>query len=133
MDFDGNFTYLLAGYEGSAHNTKVLNKAMEKKKSLPVPDGCYYLGDAGYSNRTYLMVPYCGTRYHLKEWGEVGARPATADELFNLWHSKLQNQVERSFGLMKRRWQVLQKAWEGSIRTQVKLVYALAAIHNFIN
>jgi hypothetical protein len=60
------FTYLLAGWEGSAHDQRVLQDARYNHK-LELPFGKYYLGDAGYSSSSLVMVPYRGVRYHLKE------------------------------------------------------------------
>jgi hypothetical protein len=63
---DMMFTYLLAGWEGSAHDQRVLQDARYNHK-LELPFGKYYLGDAGYSSSSLVMVPYRGVRYHLKE------------------------------------------------------------------
>ena len=65
-NFDMQFTYILPGWEGSAHDGRVLGDAMNGK-GFTIPKGKYYLGDAGYSNSNSLLVPYKGVRYHLKE------------------------------------------------------------------
>jgi hypothetical protein len=43
--------------------------------------------------------------------------------------------VERTFGVFKQRFKILRSGGRDgfSIQTQVKLVYALAALHNFLN
>ena len=64
-DFNMVITYTLAGWEGSAHDGRVLSDAMEK--GFPVRVGKYYLGDAGYSLTKNVLTPYRGTRYHLRE------------------------------------------------------------------
>lgn len=56
-DFDIKFTYGLVGWEKSAHDRQVLNNAI-KTKRFQIPEGKYCLGDAGYSNLDYLLVPY---------------------------------------------------------------------------
>lgn len=131
-DFDGNFTYLLAGWEGSAHDGRVL-AAARSSDGFHAPEGRYYLGDAGYALAPDVLVPYRGVRYHLLEQYEAGSPPETAKELFNLRHSSLRNVIERTFGVMKRRWRILQSPREFSMKRQVMLVYALAALHNWIN
>ena len=69
VDMDMRYSYVLAGWEGSAHDVRVLYSALNLKyKAFEPPAGKYFLGDAGYFNRKYLLVPYRGTRYHLKEW-----------------------------------------------------------------
>jgi hypothetical protein len=60
------FTYVLAGWESSAHDGLVLNDALNK--GFPIREGKFYLGDAGYGLKPYLLTPYRGVRYHLKEW-----------------------------------------------------------------
>jgi len=57
INLNRTFTYLLASFEGSIYDGKVLTKAKEGG-SLPILDGCFYLRDAGYTNKTYLIVPY---------------------------------------------------------------------------
>lgn len=66
--FNHRFLYVMAGWEGSAHDGKVLQDALEK--DFIVPDGKYYLADAGYGLTPKFLVPYRGIRYHLKEWAQ---------------------------------------------------------------
>ncbi|CAI0548502.1 unnamed protein product, partial [Linum tenue] len=47
---DLEFIYCLAGWEGSAHDSRVLNDALNRPNGLVVPEGCYYLCDSGYAN-----------------------------------------------------------------------------------
>jgi hypothetical protein len=56
VNFDFEFVYVLAGWEGSAHNTRVLNNANSKK--LEIPDKKYFVADAGYGFQPGLMTPY---------------------------------------------------------------------------
>lgn len=65
-NFELLFVYVLPGWEGSAHDQRVLSDAL-CKHGFHIPIGKYYLGDAGYANSEGVMVPYRGTRYHLKE------------------------------------------------------------------
>lgn len=74
-NFDMLFEYCLYGWEGSAHDGKVLTDALDK--GLPIILGKYWLGDAGYALRSYCLTPYRGVRYHLKEWASIGERPQT--------------------------------------------------------
>ena len=64
--FDLQFSYVLAGWEGSAHDALVLKDAVSYH-GLRLPPGKYLLADAGYSNTEHTLVPFRGTRYHLKE------------------------------------------------------------------
>jgi hypothetical protein len=65
-DFDLNFVYVLPGWEGSAHDGRVLADAQAHQGFNTVP-GKYWLGDAGYGNSEFILAPYRGVRYHLKE------------------------------------------------------------------
>jgi hypothetical protein len=66
-NFDMTFSFVLAGWEGSAHDSRVLEDGVDK--GLHLPPGKFYLGDAGYGLKGYLLTPYRGVRYHLKKWG----------------------------------------------------------------
>ena len=39
VDFDRRFTYVLAGWDGSAHDARILADALEKDDVLRVPQG----------------------------------------------------------------------------------------------
>jgi hypothetical protein len=131
VDFDMNFTYVLAGWEGSAHDGRVLRDAMTR--GLKVPAGTYYLGDCGYALSSYTLTPYRRVRYHLKEWGPGALRPQNKEELFNLRHAKLRNVVERTYGVVKKRFKILKLMPSYSFEEQVKLVKCCFLLHNFIN
>ncbi|KAH6805029.1 hypothetical protein C2S51_029860 [Perilla frutescens var. frutescens] len=99
------FIYVLPGWEGSAHDGRVLRDAINRPNGLKVPQGCYYLVDAGYCNSEGFLAPYHGQRYHLNEFD--GHRPEKAEEYFNMKHSRARNVIERCFGLLKGRWKIL--------------------------
>uniref|UniRef100_A0A8I7BC83 DDE Tnp4 domain-containing protein n=1 Tax=Hordeum vulgare subsp. vulgare TaxID=112509 RepID=A0A8I7BC83_HORVV len=69
VDFDLRFTYVLAGWEGSAHDATVLANTLTREWGLQVPPGKFYLVDAVYGAKPVLLPPFCGVRYHLNEWG----------------------------------------------------------------
>jgi len=64
-EFDCTISYVLAGWEGSAHDSRVLADAFTK--GFVIPKGKFYLGDAGYGISPECLTPYRGIRYHLKE------------------------------------------------------------------
>ncbi|XP_047951638.1 protein ALP1-like isoform X2 [Salvia hispanica] len=99
------FTYLLPGWEGSAADSRILRDAVTRPLGLKVPKGCYYLCDSAYANADGFLTPYKGIRYHLKEWGVGRQAPQTPEELFNLRHTKARNVIERSFAVLKMRWE----------------------------
>lgn len=62
------FCYILPGWEGSAADGRVFEYAREH--DFAIPEGWFYLGDAGYPSCAAVLVPYRGIRYHLKEWAQ---------------------------------------------------------------
>jgi hypothetical protein len=129
-NLDMTFSYILAGWEGSAHDGKVYNDALGK--GLPLLDGKYYLGDAGYGLSHWCLTPYRAVRYHLKEWSRRDLRPQNKEELYNLRHSSLRNVIERIFGVLKKRFPILVVMPSYSFTDQIKLVKCSMLIHNFI-
>ena len=73
-NFDMLFTYVLSGWEGSATDSRVWADALAKGFSNSVPEGFYYLADAGFPHCKELLIPFPGVRYHLQEWGAAGVR-----------------------------------------------------------
>ncbi|XP_044961708.1 uncharacterized protein LOC123412823 [Hordeum vulgare subsp. vulgare] len=130
VDFDLRFTYVLAGWEGSAHDATVLADALTRERGLQVPPGKFYLVDAGYGAKPGFLPPFRGVRYHLNEWGN---NPVQNDrELFNLRHSSLRVTVERAFGSLKRCFKILDDAKPFLyFPVQVDIVIACCVLHNY--
>ena len=68
VDFDMRFTYVLVGWEGSAHDASILADNMSRPDEINILDDKFYLGDAGYACRPGVLPPFRGTRYHLNEF-----------------------------------------------------------------
>lgn len=130
-DFDMRFTYVLAGWEGSIADGFLFSKAVDES-GLVIPEGKFYLADAGFATTTGLLLPYRGVRYHLREWAQGNQKPQNRNELYNLRHSSARNVIERVFGVMKRRFKIIREGNSYDLMMNAKIVSALAAIHNFI-
>ncbi|XP_070022515.1 uncharacterized protein [Nicotiana sylvestris] len=65
--FDLKFTYVLAGWEGTASDSRIMKEALNRQDLLKLPEGKYYLIDAGLMLRSGLIMPYRGEQYHLKD------------------------------------------------------------------
>nr|KAJ0197218.1 hypothetical protein LSAT_V11C700380120 [Lactuca sativa] len=93
-DFNMCFTFVWAGWEGTAHDTRIFNEALR---------------------RPYLNFPYptggTNIRYHLPDFrrGHTAAirEPYGPKEKFNYLHSSLQNIIEHTFGVWKAKWVLL--------------------------
>jgi hypothetical protein len=77
-------------------------------------------------------VLYCSTRYHLKEQRLAKKKLKNSKELFNLHHASLWNVIERIFGVLKRKYQILLTPSKYSIDTQTRIILACAALHNWV-
>src|SRR5882724_13704124 len=64
--FNMHFCYILSWWEGSASDDGVYHDA--QVHDLSIPEGKYYLADAGYPLCDALLVPFQGVHYHLREW-----------------------------------------------------------------
>ncbi|XP_026419492.1 uncharacterized protein LOC113315431 [Papaver somniferum] len=124
--------YVYPGWEGSAADSRVPREAIYKKNGLEVPQGYYYLVDAGYPNSGGFLVPFRGQRYHLKEWGQGRLEPRTAEELFNMKHCRARNVIERVFGLLKMRWAILRSPSWYPVNIHCRFIMACCLIHNLI-
>ncbi|KAL5578403.1 hypothetical protein UlMin_020102 [Ulmus minor] len=111
VDFEMKFTYLVAGWEGSCHDARVLNVATSNPAFMfpHAPEGKYYLVDAGYKNKPGFLAPFRGQNYHLHD-----RRREDSDrrkEMFNFRHASLR---------------------KSSSEHLEYIVIACAVLHNFI-
>ena len=134
VDFDLKFTYVVAGWEGSVHDARVLSdsrltKPLDSRIHLWVSLTVYVMYDViklyfwllltpvflncreilfgrfGYPNLLGYLAPYRGTNYHLRDRRRQGGD--RRKEKFNYHHSSLRNVVERTFRIWKNRFQSL--------------------------
>ncbi|XP_047147356.1 putative nuclease HARBI1 [Vigna umbellata] len=131
-DFDMKFTYVLAGWEGTASDSRILKNALDRDDPFVIPQGKYYLGDAGFMLKSTVLTPYRGVRYHLKEFTRTGSQ--NARELFNHRHSSLRNVIERTFGVLKKRFPIIASGSEPhyGLETMTDIILACCILHNFI-
>jgi hypothetical protein len=156
-DFDMFFIFVLAGWEGSAHDMRVFDDAMTRYKDsfpkIPIgthiamsllfpnvaienlqvlpPVGKFFLVDSGYANRKGFMSPYRQTRYHIQDF-QNAVEPQGMEETFNYAHSSLRNVIERAFGVLKMKWRILLDIPCYRPETQTQIICACFALHNFI-
>ncbi|KAH1096832.1 hypothetical protein J1N35_013753, partial [Gossypium stocksii] len=96
------FSYVLAGWKCSAHDSRILSDALLCPRGLRIPE----------------------------EFNAQG--PENAKELFNLRHSSLQITIERVLGIFKKRFHVLDVEPFWNFQTQVDIVLSYCVIHNHI-
>ncbi|KAK3002987.1 hypothetical protein RJ639_018742 [Escallonia herrerae] len=93
--------------------------------------GKYYLVDNECANIPGFIAPYSDVPYDSLNSGG-GFHPQDAKELFNHRHSMLHNATLRTFEALKARFPILTSAPPYPMSTQVKLVVAACALHNYI-
>ncbi|KAN0069425.1 hypothetical protein V8E54_012440, partial [Elaphomyces granulatus] len=78
---------------------------------------------SGDANTDTALVPYRGTRYHLKEQRLAGKNPGNSKELFNLQHASL-----------RRKYRILRTPSEYSIDTEthINIILACCILHNYV-
>ncbi|XP_062176074.1 uncharacterized protein LOC133881135 [Alnus glutinosa] len=115
VNMDLCLTYVYAGWEGSAHDSRY-----------------FYLADSGYGCSMRFMPPYRNERYHLASFQGRRGGPRGKLETFNCRHSSLRSIVERAFGIMKRRFRILDRMNPYATDFQRLIIVACYCIHNFI-
>ncbi|KAF5466007.1 hypothetical protein F2P56_015966 [Juglans regia] len=107
-DFDMKFTYVYTGWEGTAHDAHVFLDALSRSRNqFPwPPEGYYYLVDSAFPCIEKFMPPYPRERYHRSD-SYRGRQFRGYKEYFNFRHSSMRNIIERTFTLLKKRFQIL--------------------------
>ncbi|XLS58113.1 hypothetical protein HN51_007868 [Arachis hypogaea] len=52
------FTYVLSGWEGTTSDSRILKDALSRKYPLRIPEGKFYLGDAGFMLKLGILTLY---------------------------------------------------------------------------
>ncbi|XP_027063232.1 uncharacterized protein [Coffea arabica] len=126
-DHNMRFTYVTVGWEGNTHDSRILQEIIQDPNCVfPWPPaGKYYAVDAAYQNITGLMAPFKGAR--------GTAQKRTVRTLFNKRHASLRNIIERTFGVLKKRFSILKGPMQKyMMTTQNNIVLACCALHNFM-
>ncbi|XP_047178584.1 uncharacterized protein LOC124845524 [Vigna umbellata] len=66
-DFDMKLTYVLAGWEGTASDSRIFKNALDRDDLLLIPQGKYYLGGAEFMLKSTVLTPYRGNFWLLKK------------------------------------------------------------------
>lgn len=93
--------------------------------------GKYYIVDAGFTNMHGFLAPYRNVRNWLSDF-PGGGRSHDRKEHFNYIHSSLRNVIERSFGVLKACFPILQKMPPYPYPIQRRIVVVAMTVHSFI-
>lgn len=130
--FDMKFTYMLAGYEESCHDARMLDEAIAFHGFPMPPPEKFYLADSSYANKEGFLSPFRRETYHLPEYRRRRAGLGNRREVFNYTHSSLRNCIERTFGVWKARFKILKGMNSYPMDKQKMIPVACAVVHNFI-
>ncbi|KAJ9188111.1 hypothetical protein P3X46_003503 [Hevea brasiliensis] len=125
--FDMQFTFVMAGWEGTAHDGHLFQYAINKQNlnfPKPPPGKCWMLDINRWKDIMHL-------RYHLPDFQRDG-RPRGLKEIFNHWHSSLRCCIEGTFGVWKAIWKILLTMPPYSFYVQRDIVVVSMALHNYI-
>ncbi|KAK2645398.1 hypothetical protein Ddye_020593 [Dipteronia dyeriana] len=132
-DFDMVFKYVVVGWEGTSHDSRILTETIrDPNHNFPMPQNDKYnLVDAAYTHTKGFMAPYRHVRYWLNDF-RSGGRARGREEIFNHYHSRTGNVIERAFGVLKAYFPILKRMPPYSFGTQRNTVIACITLHNFL-
>lgn len=118
------FRHVWVGPPGSAADAQILaDSQFSAGAAITIPQNYHLLGDAGYPLHLWLMTPY--------KHGH-GRRLTEEQQKWNKELSFTRSSIERAFGLVKDRWQLLrnlQVRKQESIRELIRCAFIL---HNYV-
>ncbi|KAF5452225.1 hypothetical protein F2P56_027251 [Juglans regia] len=132
-DFDMKFPFVYTGWEGTTHDARVFLDALSRAQNgFPWPEpGYYYLVDSAFPCIQKFMPPYPRERYYRSD--HYGARQFRSyKDYFNFRHSSLPNVIERTFALLKNRFQILEAMPRYSPNKQGMILTTCCTLHNLI-
>lgn len=96
--------------------------------------GQYYLVHSGYTNTDKFLTPYHRERYHLSQFdGNTRRRThRSSRELYNHRYAQLRNIVEKTFGILKKHFKILNYETPFFYKVQCLISIPYCVIHNFI-
>ncbi|CAG2192421.1 HARBI1 [Mytilus edulis] len=114
------FTNIFANWPGSTHDSHIFNTSTLSNylqtNHRGLIDGVI-LGDSGYACRPYLLTPYANpTERH--------------QQRFNGCHASTRSVIERTFGILKRRFHVLHSEVRMKPEKVCRIFGACAVLHN---
>lgn len=119
-DADLKFTNFVCSWPGSAHDSRIFRNSavchllerQDQEDRL-----CFLLGDGGYPCLSYLLTPL--------------PNPSNdKEQRYNSAHIRIRNCVERSFGVLKRRFGCLSIPLRTQLDTSKRAILSCAVLHN---
>lgn len=109
---------IVARWPGGSHDQTIFNNSVVRMRFDRGDFGNYLLvGDSGYRNSMYMATPFLNIE-------------SAAQNLYNEAQIRTRNVVERSYGVLKRRFAVLSTGIKMNIECTQKIIVACAVLHN---
>lgn len=111
------FTNLVVNWPGSAHDSRIFS---ESRLISRLETGMYrgfLLGDNGYACRSFILTPLLAPR-------------TDKERRYNASHIRTRNLIERTFGILKRRFAVLSIPVRTKLANTKNIIVACAVLHN---
>lgn len=112
------FIDVVVRWPGSVHDSTIFNDSRLRMKleNNEYPNS-YLLGDSGYACRRYLLTPFLNPRNR-------------AEQRYNNAHKTTRSVIERSFGVLKRRFPCLAIGMRVNIERVLPIIVAVMILHN---
>ncbi|KAB0798890.1 hypothetical protein PPYR_06770 [Photinus pyralis] len=111
--------HIISRWPGSVHDSTIFNDSplIPEFEADQYGAGTYLLGDSGYACKKYLLTPFLNPR-------------TPAEERYNRSHVATRNTIERTFGVLKRRFPCLFLGLRNTVHVCLMIIVACAVLHN---
>ncbi|CAI0425131.1 unnamed protein product, partial [Linum tenue] len=123
-NFDLQFLYVLAGWEWTASDSRILKDALARPHGLVIPEGKFNLGDGALMLRASLLTSYRRVRYHLKgtkRKAPMGDVSTNQFEVMAVNMSRMASGIEKGNVIVERSAKAMEKGNEIKERSLVIL------------
>ena len=120
-DASMRFIFFSVAAPGRSSDQAALEKTSLHTIISQLPLGLYIIGDAAYTVSDQMLVPFKGS-----------SRQHPSKGAYNYYLSQMQIQIEMSFGILTKKWQVLQSPMVTSISCSSEIIMATSRLHDFV-
>lgn len=109
---------IVARWPGSVHDSTIFvnSRLCAQFNSNEISHG-HLVGDGGYACQPYLLTP-------------LAATTSVAEQRYNYAQIRTRNPIERTFGVLKRRFPCLRLGLRTKLDTSLNIITACAVLHN---
>ena len=112
------FTNVIARWPGSTHDSTIFNNSpLNADFEMGAFGNSYLLGDNGYACKLHLLTPFLNPN-------------TPSQEAYNHSHKSTRNSIERSFGILKKRFPCLHFGLRNKMETSLCIIVACFVLHN---